>query len=371
MIKKALAIFCLITFFAEGMSAQDTIQPATTINALEHHNFSISTYVDAYYASYTDSVGQGNFQKFPTTAPRSNSFGLNMAMITAKYSTGHIRSNITLHYGDIVLSTWSKNYQFIQEANAGFAICKKLWFDAGFFRSHIGAEGIFGKENITSSVAVGTFNQPYYEAGLRFNYLPTDKLSISVYLLNGYNIIEDNNNKKSLGMLATYIFNDKLSLSYSNYLGDDSPISDTLTHFRSYHNIYLNYQNKKLKVQLAADYCTQQNSDTTHKHTASMYNALATVRYQALKKYGVYGRGEIYNDPSGILSGIYIDKTNRQTGLKLWGITAGIEYKPTDNSYVRLEARQLQCDPNLEIFRWNGKNQSNRSEIMMHIGVHF
>jgi len=379
MIKKILAAFYFISFFSANLFAQDTAEVIKSVKEPEPHAFTLSGYVDAYYATYTDSVGkdkktgQPNFQQFPTTAPRSNSFGLNMAMISAKYATDKVRSTITLHYGDIVLSTWSPTYTFVQEANAGVRLCKKVWVDAGFFRSHVGTEGIFGKENITSSVAVATFNEPYYEAGVKLNYNPSDKLAINVFLLNGYNIIEDNNKKKSVGMLATYVFNDKLNLGYSNYFGDDTP--DTLknapTHFRMYHNLFINYQNKKFKAQVGGGYCTQEHSDTTKKKTASMYNALATVRYQFAKKYAIYTRGEIFNDPSGILSGIVANTENKQIGLKLWGITAGIEYKPTDNSYIRIEARQLQCDANQEIFHWNGKNQNYRSEIGIHLGVHF
>jgi hypothetical protein len=289
--------------------------------------------------------------------------------LTAKYTMEKVRANITIHYGDIVMSTWSKDYSFLQEANAGVRICKKLWLDAGLFRTHVGTEGLFGKENITSSVAVGTFNEPYYEAGFRLNYNPTDRLAFSFYLLNGYNIIEDHNNKKSFGMLATYTFNDNLNIGYSNYIGDDSP--DTLSQLRTYHNIFVNFQKDKFKMQLGGDYATQMNSDTTGKKMATMFSALATFRFQLFSKIGVYSRGEIYHDPSGFLGGQIKDKTNRTTGYKIWGVTAGIEYKPTYNSYIRLEARQLQCDPNQEIFRWNGKNQSNRGEIMVHIGVHF
>ncbi len=362
MIKKTLSAFFLVTIVSSSLFSQDSskVSPLT-----------ISGYVDAYYASYTDSVGQGKFQKFPTTSPRSNSIGLNMALINVKYTTDKVRAVVGLHYGDIVKSSWDKNYQFIQEAYAGIRLCKKLWVDAGFFRTHVGTEGLFAKENITSSVAVGTFNEPYYEAGLRLNYNPTDKLAFSFYLLNGYNVYEDNNNKKSFGMLATYAFNDYLNIGYSNYIGDDAPIGDSLSRLRTYHNFFLNFSKNKFKMQIGGDFGTQMNSDTTGKKMATMFSALATFRYAFTSKFGIYTRGEIFNDPTGFLAGKVPDKTGKQTGYKLWGATAGLEYKPTDNSYMRLEARQLQCDANQEAFHWNGKSQSGRQEIMFHMGFYF
>jgi len=337
----------------------------------------ISGYVDAYYASYTDSVGknsagQPNFQKFPTTSPRSNSFGINMAMISVKYATDKVRSTVSLHYGDIVLSSWAPGpYSFIHEANAGIRLHKKLWLDAGFFRTHVGTEGLFAKENIASSVAVGTFNEPYYEAGARLNYSPSDKLAFSFYILNGYNIYMDNNNKKSFGMLATYAFNDYLNIGYSDYIGDDFPDSLHTSQLRTYHNLFLNYAKKKFKMQIGGDFGTQMNSDTTHKQMATMFSVLATFRYAITSKFGIYTRGEVFNDPSGFLYGKVYDKTGKQTGLKLWGATFGAEYKPSDNSYIRLEGRQLQTDANQEIFHWKGKNTNVRQELMIHMGYYF
>ncbi|HEX7414610.1 MAG TPA: outer membrane beta-barrel protein, partial [Bacteroidia bacterium] len=152
-------------------------------------------------------------------------------------------------------------------------------------------------------------------------------------------------------------------------IGDDAP--DSLSQLRTYHNLFLNYQKNKFKMQIGGDFGTQMNSDTTGKKMATMFSALATFRYAFTSKFGIYTRGEIFNDPSGFLYGRVYDKTNKNTGLKLWGATLGAEYKPTDNSYIRLEGRQLQSDANQEIFRWNGKNTNVRQEVMIHMGYYF
>src|SRR6476469_1078968 len=101
----------------------------------------LSGYADAYLAFYTDSLGPGAFQKLPTYAPRSNSICLNIVQLNAAYKTEKVRGLITLHYGDIPASSWSGTFNMIQDANVGVRLHKKLWLDAGFFRTHIGAEG--------------------------------------------------------------------------------------------------------------------------------------------------------------------------------------------------------------------------------------
>src|SRR6185295_9910470 len=110
-----------------------------------------SFYADAYFAYYTDSLGLYQYQKFPSISPRSEQFGLNVAMLKANYTSDRLRSTVAIHYGDVPRSTWSNTFNFIQEANAGVRLCKNFWLDAGFFRTHVGAEGLYANENITSA----------------------------------------------------------------------------------------------------------------------------------------------------------------------------------------------------------------------------
>src|SRR5258708_10771176 len=84
-------------------------------DSTRHSSISWSGYIDAYAAHYTDSVGTSDYQKFPSVSPRSNQMGLNVAMLTVKYSAPKLRATITLHYGDIPASAWSAKYNFIQE----------------------------------------------------------------------------------------------------------------------------------------------------------------------------------------------------------------------------------------------------------------
>ena len=255
----------IVSFLGLQSYSQTVDSTATPAKKIDLAAIKISGYVDAYYAYYTDSVGVGNVQKFGSTSPRSNQFGLNVAVLNAQYDGEKVRGIVTLHFGDFPKATWSGTYNNIMEAHAGVRLCKKLWLDAGFFRTHFGTEALLPKENFLSSVSVNTYYEPYFEAGARLNFVPNDKLAITVYALNGYNIYEDNNEKKSLGMLVTYALGDKGNIGYSNYLGDDAPIGDTLSRFRTHNNLFLNYQIKKLKIQVGGDYCTQKNSDITRK----------------------------------------------------------------------------------------------------------
>ena len=362
--KKFLLSFSLVAVVLTGKTlAQDS------------SSFSVSGYVDAYAAIYQDSLPPGEYQQFPSVSPRSHQFGLNVAQLSAKYSGNRIRGTVTLHYGDIPLSTWSPTFNFIQEANVGVRLCKKAWLDAGFFRTHIGTEGLFPKENITSSVAVPTFFEPYYQAGLRLNYTPTEKLALNFYLLNGYNLFEDNNKKKSAGLLATYTINSNLSVGYDNYVGDDTPQGDTTNHLRFYNNAFLNFEKGKIKIVTGVDVCLHQHPDISafdsSENSGLMVSGVFILRYMISSMFNVYGRFEFYNDPDGVVSGVMFDSKQHPTGLKLWGETAGAEWKPTTNSYLRLEVRALVADSDQEIFYWDKEFRNTRLEAMINLGVWF
>ncbi len=331
----------------------------------------VSGYADAYLAFYTDSLPAGSFQKFPTYAPRSNSIGLNIAQLSAVYKTDDIRATVTLHYGDIPASSWSGTFNMVQEANAGIRLHKKLWIDAGFFRTHIGAEGLYPKENITSSIAVVTLFEPYYQAGIKLTCQITKKLEGRLYLLNGYNLFEDNNRKKSLGMLFTYAFNEASSLVYANYLGDDTPDSLHAHHTRFYNNLVYYYDKKKLRLTAGADFAVQQHADRPGTGTGKAYGGLLSARYTVYKHTNLYVRGEGFYDTNGFLAGYYKDAAGGDQALKTMGGTLGIEYKPLDNAYIRLEGRTLKTYNDVKPFYWNEAYRDQRYDAVFSLGVWF
>jgi len=357
-------LFVLLAFRVSSTSAQE--------NTGHSNSISITGYVDAYAAYYTDSVGIGNYQQFPSVSPRSNQFGLNVAMITAKYNADRLRATVALQYGDIPRSAWSGTFNPILEANAGIRICKELWLDAGFFRTHFGTEGLFPKENICNSVSLNTFYEPYFESGVKLNYNPTEKIALNIFLLNGYNMFEDNNEKKSFGLLATYTLGNAGNIGYSNYIGDDSPQGDSVSHLRFHNNLFFNYAVIGWKFQIGGDYCIQENSDIDQpESSASMFSGVVTAKYTIAKKLSAYARYEFFNDPNGSMSPRMTDVQGNLTGFIAWGITGGAEFRPTDNSYIRFEARTLQFDIYQQIFYWNGEQTNKRMEAMLNLGVWF
>ena len=215
--------------------------------------------------------------------------------------------------------------------------------------------------------------EPWFQSGVKLTYLPNDKFLFCLHVLNGYNIFVENNSRKSVGVSFTYTINDKANLGYYNLVGNEMPDSIKTPHTRFLNNVVFNYQvTPKLKAQVGVDYIGQQNSGIIDKTKfASVYSAIVTLKYQFIPKFGIYGRFEMFNDEEGFLTGIIRDANNRLTGYKLTGYTFGLETRITDNSYIRLEGRDLMMDNAQKIFRTDGTNTSSRYEGMINIGMWF
>ena len=336
-------------------------------------SWSVSAYADAYYALYSDSVGVGNFQKFPTVSPRNNSFGINAVQLSAQYDGPRVRATIIVHAGDIPLSSWSSKYNAIQEAHVGVKLLKTLWLDAGFFKTHFGTEYLMPKDNITSSLSMLTYYEPFYESGLKLNYDPSKNLEVNFFLLNGYNIFEDNNTKKSVGLGITYLLGDKGNIGYTDYLGDDAPPGSILPQTRFANNLFFNYNfNSKFIIQLGGDYFIQQNADLiTPTNVGTAWGMLGTLKYQIISRFSVYERTDMFYDPNGFLSSLYTYSNGDQLGYASVGQTVGIEYKPSSNSYIRMEYKRIQMLYDEELFHNNGSGFDYRNELTMNMGVYF
>lgn len=330
-------------------------------------------YISSYYAFYTDSAGANNFQKFPTVSPQSNSFGLNIAQVSAKYTSSKFRSMLTFHAGDIPSSAWSfPQFNYLQEANVGFKLHSKLWFDAGFFRTHIGLESIQPRENITSSLAIVTFFEPYYLSGAKLTFHPTSKITMMAGVFNSFNGFVEKNRNKAIGFSFVYDINKYISLSYNGITSDESPDSSKIKHQRYYNNLFAVIKTSKLIIGVEVNYCLQENSVLNKPDAmAEMFSGLIAVKYKLNKYLSVFARGEIYDDDNEILTGAIVNFDKVPVGLNLVGYTGGFEVKLIPNSYFRTEYRYLQTTTTENIFYYNGKPQNSRQEFQATVGVWF
>jgi len=169
----------------------------------------------------------------------------------------------------------------------------------------------------------------------------------------------------------SYAASKKVSINYSNILCDESILSANLKQTRFYNNLCLTYKSTKWVVGLEANYGLQTHSylsDPSRK--AMMFSSLIAGKYRLTPKFATYLRGELFHDPNEILTGPVLNENHAIVGLEIAGITAGFEFKPIPNSFLRLECRVL-TNYNQHIFQYHQAPSKVRTEINFGMGVWF
>ena len=331
-----------------------------------------SGYFDTYYAYYTDSIKPNGFCKFPTTAPRHNQVGINIIQLSAKYESTNFRGVATVFGGDCPQSSWSSHLNFIQEANAGFRIVKKLWVDAGFFRTHFGLESIQPRENVTMSTSIVNCFEPYFLSGLKLTWQQSSKFLVQLHAFNSFNQYIETNKNKALGFSVVYSPTSKITATLSSIVSDESPDNQNYNQTYCYNDFLLTYKSNKWILGFEANYGLRTNSvlsDSTK--SAFVFSNLLLAKYRITTQWALYSRGEIFSDPNEILTGKIVDQNNQLIGLDMVGGTFGVEYKPIPNSFFRIDSRYLQSKKSESIFYYNDASQNYRLEFIVGLGLWF
>ena len=372
---KAITVFSQLIPIADRNDTLDLIFNSKTIDpydkAYAHDGkLILSGYLDLYGAHYSDTSNANGMSKFPTIAPYNNQIGINILQFSAKYQSPRLKANATLFGGDCAVAAWSSYLNFIQEANIGVKLYRKLWLETGYFRTHIGIESIQPRENIALSLASITYYGPYFMSGAKLTWLQSDKFAIQLNAFNSFNGFKENNKNKALGFSINYNPNSKIRLSLSSLECNESTV-ETLRQVRLYNNFCFMYNSKKTIIGIEFNYGYQTHSTLPNLELPSyVISSIAQWKHRLNPQFATYTRAEFYYDPNEILSGPVENENHNLIGEDLIGLTHGYEFKPIPNSFVRLESRALKNLGN-KIFDYYGTSSNYRLEILAGIGFWF
>jgi hypothetical protein len=315
-----------------------------------------SGYVDAYYA-FDFNQPKSKVIPYLYNYNRHNEFNVNLAVLSAKYSSEKVRGVISLQTGTYPEYNYSAEApiaQHIYEAYAGFRPFKKFWLDAGIFSSHIGFESALANVNWTLSRSMSAENTPYFETGARLTYEASDKWTLYALVLNGWQNIHQLNQGKALGTEVQFKPRKNMLLNWSTYLGDAG--NDTsYGHRRIFNDFYITTTlSAKWKLAALFDFGFQKHSDTSSWN--NWYNAGLVLRYELTDHTAFAGRVEYYNDPDGI-----IIPTGTHNGFQTFGASVNYDYKPTKNFMFRLEAKHYFSKDN--IYQQDNKTVANETVL--------
>jgi hypothetical protein len=336
-------ILALPLAFAVGVASAQTPGPSAATpaasDAAAHSSLdtavtvSFGGFVDSYYAY--DFGRPVNFDRpFTTQAVRHDEFNVNLAYIEAKVSGPRVRGRLALQAGTSVQSNYAGEpaigtvsgpslSRFIQEAVAGYQITPSLWVDGGIFLSHIGMENFTSRDNLTYTRSLSSDYTPFYQSGVKLTWQATPKLTALVTVVNGWQVISENNHDKAVGARLDYARSPSTTFSYYNFIGNEVSSS----RLRIFNGVgFKSGLTPAFTLQGNFDYGTQQRVLTG---SDSWFSVGLIGKLQVAPVVGVSGRVERYQDPDQV-----IVVTGSPGGFKATTASVGVDFSPVGPTRV-------------------------------------
>ena len=364
-----------------GPAAVATTPGAAPIKAAADllNGMTINAMLDGYYEYNLNApVGRVNYLRAFDVS--SNSFSLNQADLLVESAPTADRPyglRLDLQFGQAT-STLQGNpanelrpevYRNVYQAYGTyvFPVANGWTVDFGKWASSLGMEGNYTKDQLNYSRSFWFDYLPFYHMGLRSKFAINDVVAVNVWITNGANQTEANNNYKDqlFGVIVTptpaiswtlnfydgqehpdvvYLQNPTTAqLSFPNQQGTYiQPITNPPSGRLQIADSYATWQvTKALYLAAEADYVQQRLY--TYSSPARVQGGAIYMGYQLSPQIAVAARAEYLADIGGLYSGI-------TQYLKEGTLT--VDYRPADGFLMRGEFR---------------RDQSNQSYFLGHI----
>lgn len=339
--------------FSQAQVVNPGLMDTTDIEA--KGKFTIEGYIDTYYGNSINNPQNANLHYFVSSA-RHNEVNINLAYVALKYNYKNIRAKLIPGFGTFMNANYASepgSLKNLVEANVGVCLSEKrnIWVDVGVLGSPYTNESAVSKDHLMYTRSLAAEYAPYYLSGARFSFPLTKKLNSYIYLLNGWQVIQENNTQKAVGTQLEFRPGKKVLINWNTFTGDERSSLKPNYRQRYFSDIYLVWSpSQKWDITSCAYYGIQQEKQTRKQVDYSWWQANFIVRYHFNKKHSLSGRVEYFNDPRQVIMPAQTGLTkesNMGGGGLCWNI------RLNENAVFRLENRVLTARQNL--FYYDGK----------------
>lgn len=317
-------------------------------------------FLDTYYA-YDFNDPKNHEREFTTQPVRHNEFNVNLAYIEAVIKQEKTRGRLAFQFGQSVSkntvgepregsTSGPDDAKIFQEAYIGKKLGPNTWIDFGIFLGNIGAESWISKDNWTYTRALNLDYVPYYSSGIRFEHHLSERQSVQLQLINGWQNMSENNQGKAIGMQYKNLINDKVTFTYNNFFGDEEVVS-VRPRFRAYHNFIFQWLKDERWQYLASFDVGHQSQQQSNGVDGWMATTL-TIRRILDQERSLAYRMEYYSDPheSNILTGT-------PNGFQVAGASLNFDQKLDATVLWRTELRGFYSKDEIYPQGSSGKNK--------------
>jgi hypothetical protein len=331
----------------------------TTINKLK-----IGGYIDSYFGYNFSKPKDGNNPYF-VSMNRNNEVNINLAYIDLVYTDERIRARFVPGFGTYMNANYAAEsgaLKYIIEGSIGIKVFanKNIWIDAGVLGSPYTNESAISRDHLMYTRSFAPEYVPYYLSGIKASIPLSKKVNAYLYLLNGWQQIQDQNNGKSIGTQIEYRPNDKNLFNWNTYIGDERSSFAPDNRMRYFTDVFWIYNpDGKFSITSCAYIGVQEQIDSDKKKDNKIWwqaNIIGRVKFSP--KSSVSARIEYFSDPNNI----QITPITTLGGFQSYSTGLCYNLKITQNLLFRLEGRQFFSDRKMYV---NASNEATNQSAWL------
>ncbi len=336
---------CSLLFSVEAIQAQITNTAIIdTASGVKIKQITIGGYLDTYYA-FDFNKPKNKIIPYFVSSNKHNEFAVNLGYLDLRYSTQRTRARIVTGFGSYMESNYVNEKGFfknIVEASASVCLSKKknIWLDAGVFGSPFTNESAISKDHFLYTRSLAPEYVPYYLAGVKLAIPFNDKWNVYLYLLNGWQQIEDQNNAKSFATQVEYRPTLKHLINWNTYVGDERSFSQPNLRMRYFTDIYWLYKVSSKFNFISCVYGGLQeylNNQPTNSKVNYWWQANASGKWNLNEHHSLSFRLEYFNDPTNAMMVNVIPNKP----IHMSSVGGCYNYQLSENALFRLDGRLL------------------------------
>ena len=313
---------------------------ADTLSGEHIGKLTIAGYIDAYFGYCLNPTGKS--VPFFVSSAKHDAITVNLAYIDLRYQNKNFRARIMPGFGSYMNANYAlepSGLNSLVECHAGFRVFPKkdIWLDAGILGSPYTNESAISKDHLMYTRSLSAEYVPYYLGGAKLTVPLGKKANLYVYVLNGWQQINDLNLQKSLGTQLELTLNDKNLLNWNTYMGNERSEYSPNYRMRYFSDVYWIHTARKISITSCAYFGIQEVENIEIYSLQNWWQANFILKYKFSEKFSLSGRVEYFSD----INNTIIPSLNSSYGFECFSSGICFSYHFSDQGMFRIDARNF------------------------------
>jgi hypothetical protein len=320
----------------------------------------VSGFLEVYFGKDQAIWNNHSRPNFLYSHTATDHVALNTAVFELKSYSKRINTHLALvegTYANKVTSAEPTGFGALYLANISLALdqAKNCWLTAGIFPSHIGLETAIGLTNVSLTRSLAAENSPYYESGVKLDYVSKNKIwNFSLLGLNGWQTMTllPQDHQMGIGSSISFQPNAKFFVSHNTYFGEVALIDTSAQ--RLFNNVQFQLKSNDWTLQGQWDFGIQKGE--------KWHVGFLGIGRNINKRINLNSRVEYVNDPKSLVMGSSLNS--------VYGGSIGGWYKLAPHATLRAEYRYFRS-LNETPFQFKSSSSKTMQGLTLSLAVQF